>query len=48
MKYGENLFTRRDPRALAPANPAATPAPVATTPAAAASLPRPAPAGDSP
>jgi cytoskeletal protein CcmA (bactofilin family) len=42
MKYGENLFTRRDPRALASPNPASAPGPAAT--AAPAPVPRPAPA----
>ena len=44
MKYGENLFTRRDPRALASASPASTPAPVAVATAAPAPVLRPAPA----
>jgi cytoskeletal protein CcmA (bactofilin family) len=44
MKYGENLFTRRDPRALASANPASPAALAATTPAAPAPGPRAPPA----
>jgi cytoskeletal protein CcmA (bactofilin family) len=42
MKYGENLFTRRDPRALASPNATAAPGPTAA--AAPAPVPRPAPA----
>jgi len=43
MKYADNLFTRRDPRVLGPANPVATAVPAAPT-TAPTPVPRPAPA----